>query len=359
MEHALALGRRGLGRVAPWPCVGCVIVSQGQVVGRGTSDLKSMRHAEIVALDQAGEKARGATVYVTFEPCSHHGRTPPCADALIAAGVARVFVAIGDPNPRVAGQGLERLQAAGIEVEAGLCEVQARIDQAGFLSVQGRGRPQFTLKLATTLDGRIATATGESRWITGPEARRKVHAMRASHDCVMVGGGTARADDPTLTVRDADTTARPVRLVVTRKLSLPWPNKLIDTIDHAPVWIAHGQDDVNSSDTARWSEAGANLLPIPTSDGQLDVAVLFGMLAELGLTRVFCEGGGTLAASLLKAGLVDDLVVFTAGKVLGADGHPGIGALGLSQLSDAPQFSLKDVSRVGGDVMQHWCVTNA
>lgn len=359
MEHALALGRRGLGRVAPWPSVGCVIVSQGRVVGRGTSDLKSLRHAEIVALDQAGEKARGATVYVTLEPCSHHGRTPPCADALIAAGVARVVVASGDPNPNVAGQGLERLRAAGIDVEAGVCEAQARIDHAGFLSVQDRGRPHLTLKLATTLDGRIATATGESRWITGPEARRKVHALRASHDCVMVGGGTARADNPTLTVRDADTTARPVRLVVTRKISLPWPNKLIDTIDHAPVWIAHGQDDVNAADTARWSEAGANLLPIPTAKGQLDVAVLLGRLAALGLTRIFCEGGGTLAASLLKAGLVDDLIVFAAGKVLGADGHPAVGTLGLSQLSNAPRFTLKDISRVGDDVMQHWCVKNA
>ncbi|CAN0604691.1 unnamed protein product, partial [Ectocarpus sp. 12 AP-2014] len=190
----------GLGRVAPWPSVGCVIVSDGKIVGRGTSDLATLRHAEIVALDQAGPRAKGATVYVTLEPCSHQGRTPPCADALIKAGVARVIVAAGDPNPLVAGQGLEKLRVAGIEVTIGLGEVEALRDHEGFLSVQTRKRPFLTLKLATTLDGRIATAIGESQWITGPEARRKVHAMRASHDCVMVGGGTARADNPSLTV---------------------------------------------------------------------------------------------------------------------------------------------------------------
>ena len=359
MEHALALGRRGLGRVGPWPSVGCVIVNQGRVVGRGTSDLKSLRHAEIVALDQARENAHGATVYVTLEPCSHHGKTPPCADALIAAGVARVVVATGDPNPLVTGQGLKRLRAAGIAVETGFYEAQARHDNAGFLSVQERSRPHLTLKLATTLDGRIATSTGESRWITGPEARRKVHGLRASHDCVMVGGGTARADDPTLTVRDADISARPVRLVVTRKLSLPWPNKLVDTIDHAPVWIAHGKDEVTAFEAARWSDAGARLIPIPTAKGQLQIAALLGALADHGLTRILCEGGGALSASLLKAGVVDDLVVFTAGKVLGADAHPAIGALDVSQLLNAPQFTLKDVSRIGDDIMQHWCAKTA
>lgn len=354
MAHALALGRRGLGRVAPWPAVGCVIVSDGQIVGRGTSDLATMRHAEIVALDQAGARAKGATVYVTLEPCSHQGRTPPCADALIRASVGRVVVATGDPNPLVAGQGLKRLQSAGIEVVTGVGETEALRDHAGFLSVQHRNRPHLTLKLATTLDGRIATASGESQWITGAEARRKAHAMRANHDCVMVGGGTARADNPSLTVRDADRSARPVRLVASRRLSLPWPNKLAETMAHAPVWIAHGQGDAAPDNINRWTQAGAKLLAVPAGGGHLEMSPLFNRLAQEGLTRVFCEGGGALAASLLGAGLVDDLIVFSAGKLLGAEGRPGIGALGVSKLAHAPAFDLVEVARIGDDTMQHW-----
>lgn len=354
MAHALALGRRGLGRVAPWPSVGCVIVQNEQIVGRGCSDLSTLRHAEVVALDQAKDRAKGATVYVTLEPCSHQGRTPPCADALIKAGVARVVVATGDPNPLVAGQGLEKLRSAGIKVTTGICEEEAQRENCGFLSVQNRGRPHLTLKLATTIDGRIATATGESQWITGPEARRNVHALRANHDCVMVGGGTARADNPSLTVRDGDTSARPVRLIVSRRLALPWPSKLAETMDHAPVWLAHGQGDADAAQIERWTKAGAHLLSAPAKDGYLELRPLFKNLADKGLTRVFCEGGGALAASLLSAGLVDDLIVIVAGKALGAEGQPGIGALGVSQLSDAPAFDLVDVARIGGDVMQTW-----
>lgn len=359
MQHALALGRRGLGRVAPWPSVGCVIVKDGLIVGRGTSDLTTLRHAERVALDQAGDKAKGSTVYVTLEPCSHQGRTPPCANALISAGVARVVVATRDPNPLVAGQGLERLRSAGIDVTEGFCEADAQADQAGFLSVQTRQRPMLTLKLATTLDGRIATASGESQWITGPEARRAVHALRASHDCVMVGGGTARADNPTLTVRDGDKAARPVRLVVSRRLSLPWPSNLSDTMDEAPVWLAHGQGDADTALIEQWENAGAKLLAVPASDGHVQLGPLFEKLAEVGLTRVFCEGGGALAASLLGAGLVDELIVFSAGKVLGAEGQPGVGGLGIAQLVDSPEFDLVDVARTGSDVMHHWRAKSA
>jgi len=187
MRQALTLGRRGLGRVAPWPSVGCVLVREGRIVGRGTSDAVTLRHAERVALDQAGEAARGATAYVTLEPCSHHGRTPPCADALVAAGIARVVIAAGDPNPQVAGQGIARLRAAGIEVLTGVLEKEATEQHLGFFRVMTEGRPMLTLKLASTLDGRIATASGESRWITGPQARRAVHALRMSHDAVLVG----------------------------------------------------------------------------------------------------------------------------------------------------------------------------
>lgn len=354
MAHALRLGARGLGRVWPWPSVGCVLVRNGHVVGRGTSDRESLRHAERVALDQAGEGARGATAYVTLEPCSHHGRTPPCADALIAAGVARVVVAAHDPNPLVAGQGLARLRAAGIEVVTDICRAEAEAQHKGFFSVINAGRPTLTLKLATTIDGRIATATGESRWITGPAARRVVHAMRMRHDAVLVGAGTARADDPTLTVRDLGAKAQPVRIVASRRLSLPWPNRLAQSIAEGPVWLIHGAGEASEEARARWREAGARILEVPVAHGQLDPAALLSALAEAGLTRVFCEGGGMFAAALLAADLVDDLVLMTAGFALGAEGQPAIGALGLSALSDAKRFHLSETRAVGGDVLQRW-----
>ncbi len=354
MAHALSLGARGLGRVWPWPSVGCVLVRDGRVVGRGTSDPVSVRHAERVALDQAGEAARGATAYVTLEPCSHQGRTPPCADALIAAGVSRVVVAAGDPNPLVAGQGLAKLKAAGITVETGLREAEARESHKGFLSIVTRNRPSLTLKLAMTLDGRIATATGESRWITGAEARRVVHSMRLSHDAVLVGGGTARADDPTLTVRDLGAAHQPVRVVASRRLNLPWPNRLAGTVGEGPVWLVHGAGDADEADRSRWLEAGAQLIEAPVGEGQLDPAGILTALGSEGVTRVFCEGGGALAASFLGAGMVDELVVMTAGFALGAEGQPGIGALGLSTLADAKRFRLEETQRLGADLMHRW-----
>lgn len=354
MAHALSLGARGQGRVWPWPSVGCVMANGPRVVGRGTSDPDTLRHAERVALDQAGQAARGATAYVTLEPCAHQGRTPPCADALIDAGVARVVVSAGDPNPLVSGQGIARLRAAGVSVETGLREAEAQDHHKGFFSVIETGRPMVTLKLATTLDGRIATATGESRWITGPEARRVVHAMRMRHDAVLVGGGTARADDPTLTVRDMGADRQPVRIVASRRLSLPWPNRLAATLGEGPVWLVHGAGDAAEAELARWRDAGATLVEAPVRDGQLDPQGLLTALGDAGLTRVFCEGGGALAASLLRAGLVDELIVMTAGFALGAEGQPGIGALGVSTLAEAERFRLLETRAVGRDVMHRW-----
>lgn len=354
MAHALALGARGLGRVWPWPSVGCVLVRDGRVVGRGTSDPVTLRHAERVALDQAGEAARGATAYVTLEPCAHHGRTPPCADALIDAGLARVVVATGDPNPLVAGQGLARLRQAGIAVETGLRGADADDQHKGFFTVVGAGRPMVTLKLATSLDGRIATASGESRWITGPEARRAVHALRLSHDAVLVGGGTARADDPTLTVRDMGADRQPVRIVATRRLNLPWPNRLAATLDQGPVWLVHGAGDAAEADRLRWEKAGATLIEAEAINGQLDPGAMLRALGAQGLSRVFCEGGGALAASLLGAGLVDDLVMMTAGLALGAEGQPALGALGVSALAEVERFALAETRAIGGDVMHRW-----
>ncbi|PWE35629.1 bifunctional diaminohydroxyphosphoribosylaminopyrimidine deaminase/5-amino-6-(5-phosphoribosylamino)uracil reductase RibD [Pelagicola sp. LXJ1103] len=353
MRLALGLGRRGLGGVWPNPAVGCVIVQSGRIVGRGWTQPGGRPHAEPVALAQAGEAARGATAYVTLEPCAHHGQTPPCADALIAAGVVRVVVAAGDPDPRVSGRGIEMLRAAGIVVETGLCADEARADLGGFLSRVTAGRPEITLKLATSFDGRIATASGHSQWITGPEARRAVHAMRARHDAVMVGAGTVRADDPALTVRDMGVARQPVRVAVSRRLDLPLMSQLARTAREVPVWAAHGAD-ADPALIEAWEGLGARLLPCAVAGGQLDMGSVLQALGVAGLTRVFCEGGGALAASLLSADLVDRLVGFTAGLSIGAEGLPGIGALGIAQLDEAPRFELQEVRPVGRDALHIW-----
>lgn len=353
MQTALGLGRRGHGRVWPNPSVGCVLVSGGNVVGRGWTQDGGRPHAETVALAQAGALARGATAYVTLEPCSHEGQTGPCAQALIDAGVARVVAALEDPDTRVSGRGFAMLKAAGIDVQVGVCAEDAWHDLAGFLIRTEQGRPMLTLKLASSFDGRIATGSGQSQWITGPDARRAVHMMRARHDAVMIGAGTARQDNPSLTVRDLGVTRQPVRVVISRRLDLPLMSKLAHSAADIPLWICHGRDaDPQLQDT--WSGLGARLLPCDARAGHLDMTHALSALAEEGLTRVFCEGGGQLAASLLDAGLVDRLVGFTAGLGIGAEGLPSLGALGLGSLAQAPRFDLRHVRRVGADVMHEW-----
>ncbi|MCA0043020.1 bifunctional diaminohydroxyphosphoribosylaminopyrimidine deaminase/5-amino-6-(5-phosphoribosylamino)uracil reductase RibD [Celeribacter litoreus] len=353
MRHALGLAARGLGNTWPNPAVGCVIVRGGTVVGRGWTQPGGRPHAETVALAQAGDRARGATAYVTLEPCSHHGKTPPCSEGLIAAGVSRVVCALGDPDPRVNGRGFEMLRAAGIEVVTGVCEAEARALQIGFLSNVVLGRPMVTLKLAMSWDGRIATASGESQWITGPQARRRVHAMRANHDAVLVGGGTARADDPSLTVRGLGVTKQPVRVVMSRRLDLPLTGQLARTAGEIPVWIIHGPDASEELRSA-WEGLGAMLMEVPVTAGHLDPEASLAALGERGLTRVFCEGGGALAASLLGADLVDHVNVFTAGLGIGAEGLPGLGAMGLDRLGAAPRYRLERLDQVGPDVLSHW-----
>jgi len=350
MALALSLGRRGLGRVWPWPSVGCVIVKDGRIVGRGVSDRVTMRHAEVVALDQAGDAARGATVYVTLEPCAHHGTTPPCADALVRACVARVVSACDDPNPLVAGKGFAILHDAGIAVETGVLADAGAEAHAGFLKAQTQGLPFVTLKLALSVDGRIATVTGDSQWITGPEARRVVHAMRARHDAVLVGGGTARADDPSLDVRGLGVQHRTVRVVASQGLDLPRDSKLMRSSDRLPVWLMHGA----AADPEPWRAAGAETFECREDDSGLDPRDVLERLAKAGITRVFCEGGGQLAASLLRSGLVDELVVFTGGVALGHDGRSGLASLGLERLADAPRFALHDSRPIGNDMLQVW-----
>lgn len=353
MRHALSLGRRGSGRVWPNPAVGCVLVNNGRIVGRGRTGDGGTPHAETVAIAAAGPLATGATAYVSLEPCAHQGRTPPCADALVVAGVARVVVAMTDPNPLVAGQGIERLRAAGIEVSVGVLQDTAEWDHRGFLSVQHRKRPSTTLKLASSFDGRIATATGESQWITGPTARRCVHAMRASHDAVMVGGGTARADDPSLNVRDLGVSTQPVRVIWSRFLDIPLAGKLAQTAKETPLWIVHDQA-APTEILAAWQGLGAVLVPCEGGANGIEPAAAMTKLAELGLTRILCEGGGELAASLLRASLVDELVGFTAGIGIGADGRAMLGAMGLDRLKAAPRFQLHEVRAIGADTMTRW-----
>ncbi|WP_394178102.1 bifunctional diaminohydroxyphosphoribosylaminopyrimidine deaminase/5-amino-6-(5-phosphoribosylamino)uracil reductase RibD [Yoonia maritima] len=350
MALALTLGRRGMGRVWPNPSVGCVIVKDGVIIGRGRTADGGRPHAETVALAQAGAAARGATAYVTLEPCSHDGKTPPCANALIAAGIARVVIALGDPDPRVSGRGIAMLRDAGISVTTDVLADQAREDHAGFLLRVTKNRPFVTLKLAGTLDGRIATATGESQWITGPEARRAVHMMRARHDAVMVGAGTVRADDPTLTVRGLGITRQPVRVIVSRGMKIAADCGLARSAHDIPVWLCHGKN----SDPKSWVDQGAVSLPCDVSAGQVEPHSAMTALSERGITRVFCEGGGMLAASLLSAGLVDRLVVFTAGMAIGAEGTPSLAAMGVDRLAHAPRFALDAVQPLGDDIMHSW-----
>ncbi|WP_128514294.1 bifunctional diaminohydroxyphosphoribosylaminopyrimidine deaminase/5-amino-6-(5-phosphoribosylamino)uracil reductase RibD [Tabrizicola thermarum] len=353
MAHALRLAARGLGNTWPNPAVGCVMIRDGVVVGRGWTQPGGRPHAEVRALDQAGERAAGATAYVTLEPCAHHGHTPPCAEALIAARVARVVTALTDPDPRVSGKGHAMLRMAGIAVSEGVLAEQAARLNAGFLKRVTQGLPFVTVKLAASLDGRIATATGESRWITGAEARRKVHALRLAHDAVMVGSGTALADDPDLTVRDLGAPRQPVRILVDRALRHAADSRLGRSAKDHPVWVLHG---ASAPDPARraWDETGAELIAVPEADGRLDLAAALRSLAGRGLTRILNEGGSTLAAALIRAGLVDDLALFSGGVLIGAEGHPALGDLRLAALADAPRPILRETERLGADLYSLW-----
>ena len=358
MQSALALARRALGTTWPNPAVACLIVRDGRLIGRAITAKGGRPHAETQALEHAvrtvADGAQGATAYVTLEPCAHHGRTPPCADALIGAGIKRVVCALADPDPRVNGQGIAALEAAGVEVHVGTCAAQARALNAGFLSRIERGRPHVLLKLATTLDGRIATRTGESRWITGSAARRRVHAIRARSDAVLIGSGTAKADDPMLNVRGfGPQAAQPVRVVADSALSLPLTGRLAATAGEHPLWILH-RAGVAPDRAAAFREIGANLIEVDHTEAGLSIDHALTSLAQHGLTRVMCEGGGQIAASLLRAGVVDEIAAFCAGKAIGGDGIPAVRAFGLAQLEQVPAFGLTSVERLGNDTLSWW-----
>jgi diaminohydroxyphosphoribosylaminopyrimidine deaminase / 5-amino-6-(5-phosphoribosylamino)uracil reductase len=353
MRAALGLARRGLGRVAPNPAVGCVLVKDGRVVGRGWTQPGGRPHAETEALGRAGDQARGATAYVSLEPCSHHGQTPPCADALIAAGMARCVVALADPDARVAGRGLERLREAGIEVVEGVLGGEAAEVSAGYLMRIRHGRPLVTLKLATSLDGRIATRTGESRWITGEDARAHAHLLRASHDAIMVGGGTAVADNPRLDARLPGLEDRaPLRVVLDGGLRLPTAHDLVTRAGSQPtlVFTRTGPPPRRAKALAA---AGVELAEVAANDeGRLDLPAVLQTLGRRGVTRLLVEGGGLLAASLLRADLVDRLVWFHAPAVIGGDGVAAIGGFGLDRLADSRRFQRKSVVPAGADLVE-------
>ncbi|HKJ74498.1 MAG TPA: bifunctional diaminohydroxyphosphoribosylaminopyrimidine deaminase/5-amino-6-(5-phosphoribosylamino)uracil reductase RibD [Alphaproteobacteria bacterium] len=355
MSVALALAARGLGRVWPNPAVGCVVVrpESGIVVGRGCTQPGGRPHAETEALSQAGAAAKGAAAYVTLEPCSHHGETPPCAEALIEAGVARVVAAIEDPDPRVSGKGMARLNAAGIETSTGLLSDEARALNRGFFTRVALGRPMFTLKTATTLDGRIATAGRDSKWITGAPARAKGHQLRAEHDGVMTSYGTVIADDPMLNCRVPGLESRsPIRVVVDGGLQTPLSSQVVRTAREIPTWIVTRRNP----DVARreaLEQAGVDVLEVNGSaDGRPDMVQAAELLGNRGLTRVLVEAGGIFAASLFKAELVDAVAWFRAAKVIGGDGLPAIGDLGLPGIYAMIGFERISTLALGEDVLE-------
>lgn len=353
MQAALTLARRGLGTVWPNPTVGCVLVKDGDVVGRGWTQPGGRPHGETEALARAGAHAQGATAYVSLEPCAHHGKTPPCADALVAAGIARAIVAIEDPDPRVSGRGLAALRAAGVAVETGLCAAEAAEINAGFLTRLSQGRPLVTLKLASTLDGKIATSAGESRWITGEIARQRAHLLRATHDAVMVGANTVIADDPLLTCRLPGLEGRnPVRIVVDGSLRIPLTAKLVAEARSVPTWIIHRP----SADPARrqvFADCGVTLIEAPISaSSETDLVAAFHELGKRGLTRVLVEGGARLAGALCEADLVDRLAWFHAPLLLGGDGLPAIEAFGVKELKAAPRFKRLETEALGEDLLE-------
>ncbi len=354
MRAALALARRNLGQTWPNPSVGCVLVKNGRVLSRGVTAPGGRPHAEVVALLAAGEAAMGATAYVTLEPCSHHGRTPPCADALIAAAVARVVVACGDPDPRVNGAGVARLRHAGIAVTEGVCGAEAEALQRGFLTRVRAGRPMVTLKLASTLDGRIATASGESQWITGAPARRVAHALRGSHDAVLCGVGTVLADDPALTCRIEGLRRTPdLRIVLDSHLRTPLLSQLVVTAGTVPTWILH-RPDADPARLEAFANAGVTLLPVAGGPVGLDPAAVMRALGSTGLTRVLVEGGAKVAAGLLRAGLVDRVAWFHAPAIMGADGWPAAQPFGVAALVQMPRFRLVSVRTLGTDVLTEY-----
>ncbi|WP_338057657.1 bifunctional diaminohydroxyphosphoribosylaminopyrimidine deaminase/5-amino-6-(5-phosphoribosylamino)uracil reductase RibD [Sulfuritortus calidifontis] len=344
MARALRLAARGLYTTMPNPRVGCVIVKDGRVVGEGWHERAGEPHAEIHALRAAGAAARGATVYVSLEPCSHHGRTPPCANALIDAGVARVVAAMRDPNPQVAGNGIELLTLAGVRAEVGLLAAEAHELNPGFVSRMTRGRPWLRLKTASSLDGKTALNNGQSQWITGAAARADVQRWRARSCAILTGVGTVAADDPQMTVRDFDIGRQPLKVILDSQLRTP-PTARI---------LAGGALVVAALDLkerrAALSAAGAEVLVLPGADGHVDLPALLVELGRRGINEVHVEAGAVLNGAFLAAGLVDEWLAYVAPKVMGDAARGLFGLPELSEMAGCRDFRLHDLAQVGGDL---------
>ncbi|QDM16977.1 bifunctional diaminohydroxyphosphoribosylaminopyrimidine deaminase/5-amino-6-(5-phosphoribosylamino)uracil reductase RibD [Tardiphaga sp. vice352] len=353
MQLALTLGRRGQGRTWPNPAVGAVIVKDGVILGRGWTKPGGRPHGEPVALAQAGDAARGATLYVTLEPCSHFGKSPPCADAIIAAGIARVVSAIEDPNPEVAGQGHARLRAAGIRVDTGLCAEDAARDHAGHFRRIRDHRPHVILKLAVSPDGMIGAAGHKPFAVTGEAVRARVHLLRAQCDAVLVGIGTVLADDPELTCRLPGMAARsPVRVVLDRALRLPGKTKLVHSARAHPLWVV--TSSLSEAPAAMLLQAaGAQVIraPVITSPAGLDLPAVLHALAGRGITRLLVEGGARIAASFVAADLVDEVLLFRGAREIGEGGVPALDAMPLSAITGSPRFKARASEALQNDTL--------
>jgi diaminohydroxyphosphoribosylaminopyrimidine deaminase / 5-amino-6-(5-phosphoribosylamino)uracil reductase len=356
MDLALALGRRGLGNAWPNPAVGAVVVGAAAdvpvIVGRGWTQPGGRPHAEVEALARAGSRARGATLYVTLEPCSHHGQTPPCADATIAAGIARVVSAVADPNPEVAGEGHARLRAHGINVKVGLREAEARRAHAGHFRRVRDGRPHVILKLAVSADGKAGLAGRKPAAVTGECARARAHLMRAMNDAILIGIGTALADDPQLTCRLPGAEARsPVRIVLDTALRLPGTSALVRTAAHTPVWVFAGTD-ADAQAEQSLARHGVEVLRVPATAGRVDLSAMLHVLGNRGITRLMVEGGPILAAALLNADLVDEAAIFRSDVTIGATGIDALEGLPLSAVTVSPRFVSRGIEAVGEDRLE-------
>jgi diaminohydroxyphosphoribosylaminopyrimidine deaminase/5-amino-6-(5-phosphoribosylamino)uracil reductase len=351
MALALALGRRGQGRCWPNPAVGAVIVKDGVIVGRGWTQPGGRPHAEVEALKRAGEAARGATLYVTLEPCSHHGKSPPCADAVIAAGIARVVSAIEDPNPEVAGQGHARLRAAGIVVDVGLGAQEAARDHAGHFRRIRDKRPHVILKLAVSSDEKIAAAGRKPVAITGGAARSRVHLLRGQCDAILVGIGTVLADDPLLTSRLPGMEAQsPVRVVLDRSLRIPGSSRLVHSARETPLWVMTS-NLAEAPAAMKLGAAGAQLIRVASAPPGLDLQAVLQALAEKGITRLLVEGGSRVASSFVAAGLVDEMWLLRGPNSIGTDGVPALDALPVSAITQSPQFKVRASESLQNDTL--------
>jgi diaminohydroxyphosphoribosylaminopyrimidine deaminase/5-amino-6-(5-phosphoribosylamino)uracil reductase len=354
MQLALALGRRGLGRTWPNPAVGAVVVKAGVIVGRGWTQPGGRPHAETEALKRAGRDAKGATMYVTLEPCSHHGKTPPCADAIIRAGVARVVSALEDVNPQVAGQGYAKLRERGIVVETGLGREQAAHDHAGHSRRMRDGRPHVLLKLAASSDGKAGLPGRKPVAITGEAARRRVHLMRADADAILVGIGTVLADDPHLTCRLPGMFERsPVRVVLDAKLRIPLSTAIVGTARDVPVWV-FGATSASPIAEDILKAKGVEVFRVDTADGRLDLHQVVKVLAERGITRLMVEGGPIVAASFVAADLVDEAALFRSPNEIGLTGIDVLEGVPLSALIQSPQLTRVATEAIGDDTLTNY-----